>query len=102
MSLNSHSPRVVPAHVSYFAVYNPSLGHTDETIRDQIVFYYSAKLEAERKRRRSERVASSKQHDVQERNTGQSTHAPIVDEEAEENERLRQVGLAQGMVDFVK
>ncbi|KKZ66096.1 hypothetical protein EMCG_08161 [[Emmonsia] crescens] len=34
---------VVPAQLSFFAIYNPSLGSTDETLRDQIVFYYSRK-----------------------------------------------------------
>ncbi|KAL2419385.1 hypothetical protein ABEF95_000433 [Exophiala dermatitidis] len=96
-----HSPRVVPAHVSYFAIYNPSLGQTDETVRDQIVYYYSAKSEEEVERRRRERVTSRKQQISESKDSGQPSRDTKDDEEAEENERLRQIGLAQGMVDFV-
>lgn len=101
-SSSIHSPRVVPAHVSYFAIYNPSLGPTDETVRDQIVFYYSAKSEGEVERRRRERVTSSKQQSPEGKDSGPPSRDTKDDKEAEENERLRQIGLAQGMVDFVK
>ncbi|KAL2430764.1 hypothetical protein ABEF95_013250 [Exophiala dermatitidis] len=100
-SSSIHSPRVVPAHVSYFAIYNPSLGPTDETVRDQIVFYYSAKSEEEVERRRRERVTSSKQQSPECKDSGPPSRDTKDDKEAEENERLRQIGLAQGMVDFV-
>ena len=84
---------VVPAHLSYFAIYNPTLGPTDETVRDQIVFYYSHRLELELERRSKERpVRNGRDASTSEQDAG----------EAEENERLRQVGLAQGMVNFVK
>lgn len=91
--------RVAPAQLSYFAIYNPSLGATDETVRDQIVFYYSRKLEDEHEQRG--KVGSS---------GGTTSTEPLAQErephhhqdESAENERLRQVGLAQGMVDFVK
>ncbi|EXJ77648.1 hypothetical protein A1O3_09876 [Capronia epimyces CBS 606.96] len=101
-SLDSNSPRIVPAHVSYLALYNPSLGTTDDTVRDQIVFYYSAKSEVERERRRKERVSTSKQQDTQGKSQLQPNTTPNDEEAVEEYERLRQVGLAQGMVDFVK
>lgn len=67
---------VVPAQLSYLAIYNPTLGPTDETIADQIVFY-----------------------------TSKSSYARRLDgstAEGEENERLRQIGLAQGMVNFAR
>jgi hypothetical protein len=77
------TPKVVPAQLSFLAVYNPSLGTSDETFHKQIVFYYSKAAKARSKL-----------------NNG-DTHA---DEELreQENEKLRQVGLAQGMVGFAK
>lgn len=74
-------PRVVPAQVNFLAIYNPTFGTSDETLRDQLVYYYTR-----RGRRRHD-----KQKDV----------APGAEEE-EENQRLRQIGLAQGMVSFAK
>jgi hypothetical protein len=102
VSLTMAANAVIPAHLSYLAIYNPALGPTDETVRDQIVFYYSHKLEAAHGSRAKAAASvrkvigtpSAEQHD--------SVHASSEDVEAEENERLRQVGLAQGMVNFVK
>lgn len=95
-------PRVVPAHLSYLAIYNPSLGPNDESLGDQIVFYYSRRHDAEvDKRRKEKHEASSKDSGTSRAEERQG--AEIQDEEERErNERLRQVGLAQGMVDFVK
>ncbi len=93
--------RVVAANLSYLAIFNPSLGATDETVRDQIVFYYSQKLESNREQRKQEKLVGRRQQDgllgKEDAQEQARDHA-----EAEENERLRQVGLAQGMVDFVK
>ncbi|KAJ9642407.1 hypothetical protein H2199_004788 [Coniosporium tulheliwenetii] len=73
--------KVIPAQLSFLAVYNPSLGPTDETFRDQVVFYYSKAAKTRRK--------------------GGSQDADIEKElHEEENEKLRQIGLAQGMVNF--
>lgn len=75
------SGKVIPAQLSFLAVYNPSLGPTDETFRDQIVFYYSKAAKTKRK--------------------GGSQDADTEEElQEEENEKLRQIGLAQGMVNF--
>ena len=74
---------VIPAQLSFLSIYNPSLGTGDDSIRDQIVFYSSQST-------RSRRVRQS-QPDGEANN-----------EKEEENEKLRQVGLAQGMVDFAK
>jgi len=94
--------RVIPAQLSYLAIYNPSLGTTDETVSDQIVFYYSRQYEAEHERRRKERHdAKHKDHDGSTGEVRQNDGA-ATEKEHEQNERLRQVGLAQGMVDFVK
>ncbi|KAF8464084.1 hypothetical protein BDZ91DRAFT_730706 [Kalaharituber pfeilii] len=58
-------PSITPPSLFSLAIYNPSLGPTDETVNDQIVFY-----------------------------TSQETQTP--------NDRLRQVGLAQGVVEFAR
>ncbi|KAJ6440294.1 hypothetical protein O9K51_06084 [Purpureocillium lavendulum] len=79
----------VPAQLGFLAIFNPSLGTTDDTIDDQIVYYASVTTQQQtasqgRKRRR--------------RGTrGRPTDA--VSQE-ERHERLRQIGLAQGMVGF--
>lgn len=83
MSVNTHSSRaVVPAQLDFLAIYNPSLGTTDETLDQQIVYYSdaSARDEAGNSRRRAAGTAELSKD--------------------EKNEQLRQIGLAQGMVEF--
>lgn len=81
------SASVQPARLAFLAIYNPSLGMTDETFDQQLVFYYSrAAHEA--------RVAARKNA----RNDAAGGDAL----KAQENEKLRQIGLAQGMVDFAR
>jgi hypothetical protein len=81
------STGVQPAQLAFLAIYNPSLGPTEETFDQQLVFYYSRTAhEARAAARRSQR------------NDGAGGDAL----KAEENERLRQVGLAQGMLDFAR
>ncbi|OJD26653.1 hypothetical protein ACJ73_01968 [Blastomyces percursus] len=78
---------VVPAQLSFLAIFNPSLGSTDETLRDQIVFYYS--------RKENERLARSTQQ--------RAAQIDATDDaKIDNNEKLRQIGLAQGMVSFAK
>ena len=82
MSLSPDSAqKVVPAQLGFLAIYNPSLGTTDETIQNQIVYYSSSES-----RYRG----------------GQKTPPKPSDEALREetNEQLRQIGLAQGMVEF--
>jgi hypothetical protein len=74
---------VIPAQLSFLAIYNPSLGNTEETVGDQIVFYSSAATRSRRPQR------SSDEDDLKQF-------------QEEENEKLRQIGLAQGIVDFAK
>ncbi|KAI2717528.1 hypothetical protein CBS147332_4408 [Penicillium roqueforti] len=81
MSESDHQ-LVIPAQLSYLAIYNPSLGPTDETIADQIVFYTSKSSHARR-------IDGS---------TSEGEAKKCLEDE--ENERLRQIGLAQGMVNF--
>ncbi|KAF2662295.1 hypothetical protein K491DRAFT_585554 [Lophiostoma macrostomum CBS 122681] len=76
-------PKVVPAQLSFLAVYNPSLGTSDETFHNQIVFYYSKAAKARAK------IDGSNTHEESELRE-------------QENEKLRQVGLAQGMVGFAR
>ena len=74
---------VTPAHLGFLAIFNPSLGHTDETIDDQIVYYASVTTQADRKRRRTRTSRPTERISQEER-----------------HERLRQIGLAQGMASF--
>jgi hypothetical protein len=87
MSSPQWQSQVVPARLSFLAIYNPSLGPTDETFADQLVYYYSrAAHEA--------RIAAKK--------NARSDAAGGDALREEENEQLRQIGLAQGMVDFAR
>ncbi|KAK4151409.1 hypothetical protein C8A00DRAFT_35937 [Chaetomidium leptoderma] len=79
---------IIPAQLGFLAIYNPSLGATDETVDDQIVYYASTNTQSSPRQRRH-RTASVG------RPTGSVSNA-------ERNERLRQIGLAQGMVEFGK
>lgn len=94
MTTTGHwASQVVPAQLSFLAIYNPSLGPTDETFRDQVVFYYSRVAN-------EARIADKKGGD---RNgTSTATAASEATLKEEENEKLRQIGLAQGMVDFAR
>ncbi|KAK5796720.1 hypothetical protein VI817_006004 [Penicillium citrinum] len=67
--------------LSFLAIYNPTLGPTDETLEDQILFYTS----------RADRQCED------ETISGGDGNKLSDDEK---NERLRQIGLAQGMVNF--
>jgi len=74
---------VIPAQLSFLAIYNPLLGTTDETLDDQIVFYSSKAARLRRTRSTDTRSAPAENKD-------------------DRNQRLRQIGLAQGMVSFAK
>lgn len=74
---------VVPAQLAFLAIYNPLIAPTGDSISDQIVFYTS----------RSSRLR---------RIEGSSAGCNIEESQNEWNERLRQIGLAQAMVDFAR
>ncbi|RSL92630.1 hypothetical protein CEP52_013706 [Fusarium oligoseptatum] len=74
---------IVPAQLGFLAIFNPSLGNTDETIDDQIVYYASVTTRTSSHKRRRTRGQPTKDISPEER-----------------NERLRQIGLAQGMANF--
>jgi hypothetical protein len=81
-----------PAQLGFLAIFNPSLGTTDDTIDDQIVYY--ASIPVLTKRQRQKRSA---------RGSGAARRHPTAAvSQAERNERLRQIGLAQGMVEFAR
>ncbi|THC92586.1 hypothetical protein EYZ11_007916 [Aspergillus tanneri] len=77
------SSSVAPAQLSYLTIYNPLLGPTDETIQDQIVFYTS-------------RLGEPQRHKNSE--AGPNDNGSNY----EHNEKLRQIGLVQGMVSFAR
>ena len=81
MSGLANAAGIVPANLSFLAIYNPSLGQSDESLHEQIVYYYS-KSRYEPQTRTS--AANGKDEGSQE----------------DKNERLRKIGLAQGMVQF--
>jgi hypothetical protein len=84
MSFTSDHPNsatVVPAQLGFLAIYNPSLGTTDETLQNQIVYYSSS----EARHRSRQKAPQSRDEDAL---------------REENNEQLRQIGLAQGMVEF--
>ncbi|KAF2262298.1 hypothetical protein CC78DRAFT_534958 [Lojkania enalia] len=76
-------PKVVPAQLSFLAIYNPALGQSDEEFQNQIVFYYSKAAKAQSRINRENLQAERELRE-------------------QENEKLRQVGLAQGMVGFAR
>lgn len=74
---------VIPAQLAFLTIYNPLLGPTDETIQDQIVFYTS-------------------RSDLLKRRESSTVGDEAKDSNHEWNERLRQIGLAQGIVSFAR
>lgn len=86
---DNESLSVIPAQLGFLTIYNPSLGTTDETLQDQIVFYYSSEQQTNRSSNGAN--ASSTSPTPEQQNNKNDT-----------NERLRRIGLAQGMVNFAK
>lgn len=83
---SSSSPwqnQVIPARLSFLGIYNPTLGPTDETFPDQLVFWYSRVADEAGKAARRDGMGGDARRE-------------------EENEKLRQIGLAQGIVDFAR
>lgn len=75
---------ILPAHLDFLAIFSPDLGQTEKTERDQIVFYWSKPTQSRRRRKQQDAEQLAKQ------------------ENEEEHERMRQIGLAQGMVNFAR
>ncbi|KAL8926437.1 MAG: hypothetical protein Q9208_002980 [Pyrenodesmia sp. 3 TL-2023] len=77
MSISAGKSGITPATLAFLTIYNPSLSQNDDTIEDQIVYYYS-QSEAQKTHRRPIRCQDE-------------------DDREYKNEKLRQIGLAQGM-----
>ena len=100
----NHDQRVIPACLSSLAIFNPNLGPRDEITGEQILYFYSAKDEENSEKDPAEKGNRKTAEDQNAAKLGDSVVKGQVEdqEDAEQNQRLRQVGLAQGMVDFVK
>ena len=83
-AMSEQSARVTPAELGFLAIYNPSLGTTDETLEDMIVYYSSPESRGDRSRQKDLSESKAIQDAIREQS----------------NEQLRQIGLAQGMVEF--
>lgn len=86
-------PKVIPAQLDFLTIYNPSLGDTDETEYDQILFFYQKR---ERRKRHGSNATEEKEA------ARKHSHAGDHNNEELKNWRLRQVGLARGVVEFAK
>lgn len=86
MSDGQWEAKVIPAQLSFLAIYSPSLGPTDETFHDQILYYYSKPAQDSKTGGKKKKNSKDEQDILKEA----------------ENEKLRQIGLAQGMVDFAR
>ncbi|KAG6022637.1 hypothetical protein E4U40_004483 [Claviceps sp. LM458 group G5] len=74
---------IVPAQLGFLAIFNPCLGSANDTVDEQIVYYASLN---------TQHAGNNKRH----------LHGRLADavSQEERNERLRQIGLAQGMINF--
>ncbi|TGO26542.1 hypothetical protein BPAE_0057g00180 [Botrytis paeoniae] len=81
--MSEQNRKVVPAQLGFLAIYNPSLGSTDDTLDNQIVYYYPSIKQNEHKR-----------------SALTDTKEARAFAKEQKNEQLRQIGLAQGMVEF--
>jgi hypothetical protein len=80
----SVAPKITPAQLSFLSIFNPTLGPREDTLKDQIVYYYSREDYARRMKPESWDIGEDRNiHD-------------------EENEKQRQIGLAQGMINFAR
>lgn len=83
MSSSAAQPNIIPAALSYLAVYNPSLIQANGSAHEQIVYQFSKPTPSKTDRKAQENV---------ERGGREEEHMG----------RLRQIGLVRGMVDFAK
>ncbi|KAL8639977.1 MAG: hypothetical protein Q9228_003048 [Teloschistes exilis] len=82
MSISSTKSGISPATLAFLTIYNPSLSQNDETIEEQIVYYYS-KIDSQKSHRKGDGSRNANDRESK-------------------NEKMRQIGLAQGMVEFAK
>ena len=81
MSGSADFADVVPASLSFLAIYNPSLSTSNDSVNEQIVYYYDPPRDGRK---------------------GTKSGGGMDGEESKTtiNEKLRHVGLAQGMIQF--
>ena len=92
-------PAIIPAQLGFVAIYNPNLaGHGDGGLHDQIVYHSAVRPPARKPRRRR----GGKRTHVDRAGSGDNALQSSDDQEAQRNERLRQVGLAQAMANFAR
>lgn len=77
------SRRLAPASLNFLTIYCPNLGPTERTEQDQIVFYHTGEPPT---RKKGKVVASQEDETI---------HRDL-------DEQLRQIGLAQGIVNFAR
>lgn len=81
MASSSSGGGAAPARLGFLAIFNPSLSTKEDDLEDQILYYASVSSGSTKRRRTKGRPADG-----------------IPPEER--HERLRQIGLAQGMISF--
>lgn len=74
---------IVPAHLDYLSIYCPELGTSEQNETDQLLFHYAHPVKSRRRKEQSI-------HE-QEREDAEAAH-----------KSMRQIGLAQGMVNFAR
>ena len=108
----SKIPPEIPAQLSFLTIYNPVLGgKTDESLSDQIVFYTSQITRQRRTQAKERRLAKGEGGDHNdnddynenghdnENNDNDNREEDVINEK---NRRLRQIGLAEGMVNLAR
>ena len=89
---------VIPAQLSFLTIYNPTFGDTDETAHEQIFYFHSRPGPGAEHRTRD----SDSQFDGAAESKPGSKRNVRKTREEEQNQQLRKVGLARGMVEFAK
>ena len=82
MSRSSSFTSIVPARIAYLAIYNPTWATSDDQVEDQLAYYYSHL------------------DDTRNRTNPATTRKGDQDSTIDVNEKFRQIGLAQGILQF--
>lgn len=83
MPFAANTTGVVPASLSFLAIYNSSLSKTENGFRDEVVYFYDNHKDGHGGRSHVSREETSKSNEIN-------------------NKRLRSVGLVQAMIQFAK
>ena len=93
-----HSGSVVPAQLSFLTIYNPAFGDTDETAYEQIFYFHSRQHDETE----HQPLASPTRFDGAAESKPDGSQDRVRTREEQQNDQLRRVGLARGMVEFAK